>query len=149
MHHLCALQQRHVNATFLFVYITEAHAVDEWPIGDAYPGGGGRGGRVVHQPRSASERAAEARHFVERFKMDLKSGAGEPGKSSLGWSVAVDVPELADPFAAAYAPWPTRFYVIERGEMRFVANPTDRYGYDLAGLEKTLGGFGASKLPHQ
>lgn len=67
--------------------------MDEWPVGDHYITG-----RRVKQPTTLTERVREAQHLAQRF--------------GLTWPLAVDSPELADPFLRAYAPWPTRFYII-------------------------------------
>lgn len=107
------------HAIFLFVYIAEAHATNEWPIGDNLITG-----RTVIQPTTLSERHVEARHFAEKFKTK--------------WPVAVDSPELGDPFLNAYAPWPTRFYIVQDGKILFIAYPNDKHSFDLDPLRQCL-----------
>jgi hypothetical protein len=107
------------HASFLFVYIAEAHATDEWPIGDNLVTG-----RTVNQPTTLSQRHVEALHFAEKFKTS--------------WPVAVDSPELGDPFLKAYAPWPTRFYIVKDGKMFFIAYPNREHSFDLDPLRESL-----------
>jgi hypothetical protein len=54
---LCALAQRHgeVGADFVMVYLSEAHASDEWPIGLAALGIEVRAHRCLAERRSAAE----------------------------------------------------------------------------------------------
>ena len=106
------------HATFLFVYIAEAHATNEWPVGDNLITG-----RTVLQPTTLAERNAEAQHFVEYFDLD--------------WPVAVDDPS-ENAFLKAYAPWPTRYYIIVDGTMRFIADPEDDHTYDVGALRRAL-----------
>jgi len=80
----------------ILVYVTEAHADDEWPIGsryNSYP--------CVKQPRTLAERFNVATQFVEHFGVDVKATP-----------VLLDNPERSDPFEATYAVWPIRFYVF-------------------------------------
>lgn len=46
----------------------------------------------------------------------------------------VDDPALdgRDGFDAAYAAWPTRFYVVEDGRMKWIAQPDNHHEYDTA-----------------
>ena len=98
----------------------KAHAVDEWPVGDHLITG-----RRVKQPTTLAERMAEARHFAQRF--------------NLTWPLAVDSPELGDPFLRAYAPWPTRFYVVSPGgRMEYIAQPNSQHTFDLAEVARAL-----------
>jgi len=114
------LQRRYQSrAGFLFVYIAEAHAADEWPMGDPIVTG-----RPVQQPVTVAQRITEARHFAQHF--------------SLRWPLAVDAPELGDPFMRVYSPWPTRFYVLREGKLQFIAQPNEEHMYELAAVELAL-----------
>ena len=55
-------------------------------------------GHAPEQPTTRAQRVAEAQFFA--------------GQCGLTWPLVVDSPELGDPFLRAYAPWPTRFYII-------------------------------------
>ena len=96
---------------FRFIYIAEAHAMDEWPV---------RSGRfttdgepiVVNQPKCVTERCALAQKFVQDYQFDLET--------------FVDIPENGDPFEKAYAPWPLRFFVIGSDHrLQFVSEPVE------------------------
>lgn len=71
----------------LFVYIEEAHAQDEWPIGSAV---------VQKQHRTWQERL----------------GAAEKLGVSSNWMLLLDTME--NTFAAAFSPWPFRYYLFDR-----------------------------------
>ena len=120
----------------MVVYIAEAHAQDEWPVG-----------RMVSccaRPQSLSERV--------RLLQRLGSGKGQ-GHGGIGAGVgaclrrwppgSVLVDTMDDGFATQYAAWPTRFYVLagERGDERvaFKAQPHESdCGYHLGDLADYL-----------
>jgi len=83
---------------FVVVYITEAHAQDEWPIGDPLK---------INQPVTDAERVGIARQFAEDYDLQLP--------------VLVDL--VANHFEEAYAAWPIRFYVLEEGQSLGRAGP--------------------------
>jgi len=97
--------------SFLAVYIVEAHAVDEWPVGDPLK---------VTQPRTVAERCGVARAFVGEYKLKLP--------------MVVD--QLDNNFSEKFAGWPVRFYVVQREEKRgdwklvFKAQPDHKNTYD-------------------
>lgn len=94
------------------VYILEAHADDEWPISSARFSADGRAVHV-QQPRSNHGRCQLARRFVADFDFPETL-------------VLVDPCDQGNPFEAAYAPWPLRFYGIAgEGRMGYVAHPRD------------------------
>jgi hypothetical protein len=102
------------------VYILEAHADDEWPISSARFSADGRAVHVL-QPRSNHGRCQLARRFVADFDFPETL-------------VLVDPCDQGNPFEAAYAPWPLRFYGIAgEGRMGYVAHPRD-CSYDLPAL---------------
>lgn len=82
---------------FAFVYITEAHAQDEWPIGSVYSS--------KNQPKTLEERLALADSLL--------------GTHSL--PTFVDTMENA--FEAQYASWPLRFFVLNAGQVHWVSEP--------------------------
>jgi len=103
MHNLLVKYSRKVN--FLVVYIAEAHAVDEWPVGDPLK---------IMQPKTNVERAAIAKKFKESYSFML--------------------PMLADTvendFEQTYSAWPIRFYVVQDKKILFKAFPDEHNTYD-------------------
>ena len=82
---------------FLQVYIAEAHAQDEWPIGSKR--------YQLNQHKSLEDRAAASRQ-----QMDVP------------WPVFLD--GMDDKFLHTYGAWPTRFYIFDdRGKMVYLARP--------------------------
>jgi len=79
------------NIKFLAVYIVEAHAIDEWPVGDPLK---------ITQPRTISERCGVARAFIDEYNLKMP--------------MVVD--QIDNNFSEQYAGWPVRFYVVQRNE---------------------------------
>uniref|UniRef100_A0A7S1DDP3 Thioredoxin domain-containing protein n=1 Tax=Cyclophora tenuis TaxID=216820 RepID=A0A7S1DDP3_CYCTE len=97
-----------------FVYIAEAHAMDEWPLKSGRFNND-RGAVVVEkQPTKGEERCHLARRFVSDFGLRCDNHCYE---------FLVDDPERGEPFEKAYAPWPLRLYVIRGGKMEWIAQP--------------------------
>src|SRR5690606_29915251 len=99
---------------FLAVCIVEAHAIDEWPVGDPL---------VVTQPKSVAERCGVARAFVGEYK----------------FKVPMVVDQLDNNFSNTFASWPVRFYVVQREDgnvqkeqwkLTFKAQPDHKNTYD-------------------
>ena len=115
---------------FLLVYIAEAHAADEWPVGNPIQ---------YNQPQTINERLDIARDFVAKYKIadaeiplvvdDMSSGTIQNSNS-----VAVQ----DNPVDTAYAIWPTRFYVVQGGVVRFKAQPDSAHEYRLESLRNFL-----------
>ena len=94
---------------FRLVYIEEAHAVDEWPISsgryhDGVP-------VSVRQPKKLSERIQVAKMFLERYSLTEMP-------------TLVDDPEAGNPFSEMFKPWPIRFYIVQQGIMKYIAEPS-------------------------
>jgi hypothetical protein len=54
---------------------------------------------------------------------------------SVPFPMLVDSPEAGDPFMAAFAPWPTRFFVVDgEGVVRFVSAPNPNHLYSAEEL---------------
>lgn len=106
------------------MYIAEAHAYDEWPVGDHL-----LLGRRIIQPKVLEQRLALAGEFVRDY-----------GLSSL--KLLVDDPALDTNggFDSVYAAWPTRFYVVEGKTLSWIAWPDEKHEYDSAldDLERLL-----------
>jgi len=103
------------HVTFVSVYISEAHADDEWRL---------RGSVTVNQPKTTAERVEVARRF----------------QAALNWRIPllVDPPET-NAFERLFAPWPVRFYIVDaQGIMHYIAEPVDGT-YDILELEERLG----------
>jgi len=97
------------------VYITEAHAKDEWPVGSKIS--------VCDQAKTLPERLTIARRFVDEFEYKIP--------------MAVDT--LHNTFQQTFAAWPFRFYVIHKGQIALKAQPDEQtYAYRLADLSQWL-----------
>jgi len=92
-------------AAFAALYIVEAHAVDEWPVGDVLQ---------IKQPVTDDERCSIARSFIKQYELRMPT--------------LVDT--ISNSFNTAFAAWPIRFYVIQDGLMRYIAQPDTHNTYD-------------------
>ena len=91
------------RANVAFVYIAEAHAVDEWQMESNV-----EEGVLLHQHGTLEERFAAAREGVER----------------LGLTMPVLVDGMDDAVSEAFAAWPERLYVAETGgRLAYVGGP--------------------------
>lgn len=94
---------RHVN--FVAVYIVEAHAIDEWPVGDPLK---------ITQPISTLERCGLARSFIKSYNLQIP--------------MLVD--NIDNGFSTNWAAWPVRFYVVHEKKLVFKAQPDHMNTYD-------------------
>ena len=96
--------------TFVFVYISEAHAADEWPVGH---------GVSINQPRTSAERVEVAQQQLEVL------GVGEE------FIRLVDTAE-ENSFHKMYACWPFRWYTAasDSRKLTTIAQPRNS-GYDI------------------
>jgi hypothetical protein len=91
------------RANVAFVYIAEAHAVDEWQMESNV-----EEGVLLHQHGTLEERFAAAREGVER----------------LGLTMPVLVDGMDDAVSEAFAAWPERLCVAETGgRIAYVGGP--------------------------
>lgn len=98
------------------VYVSEAHARDVWPIGDAIS-------RSVQRPSTDGERCALACRMCEELEMDLP----------------VYVDSIQDCFEAEFAPWPFRFYILDKkARLRYKSQPTKDLTHCPVELERAL-----------
>jgi len=103
------------SAEFLIVYITEAHAKDEWPVGGTVS--------FCDQPKVLEERCVLARKYKEEKEMSMEMG--------------VDL--MSNGFENVFAAWPVRFYVVKEGKLVWKAQPNlEDYAYDPTELSKWL-----------
>jgi hypothetical protein len=94
---------------FVFVYIAEAHAVDEWPVlsvNDSF-----------RQHVTLGDRYSAALAFLNTFPL------------SRNFDVILDNPE--NEFNLSYSSWPTRYWAIRRGKVAVKMMPDiDRISLD-------------------
>lgn len=86
---------------FAFVYITEAHAKDEWPIGSVYSSN--------NQPVTLEERLALAGKLLGKYK------------------IPTFVDTMDNGFEAQYASWPLRFFMLKAGKVQWVSEPNPEH----------------------
>lgn len=114
------------NFKWKFVYIAEAHAMNEWPVHSGRYNRG-RGPVVVEkQPTTGEERCELARKFAQDFEMKLDHGSS--------YEFLVDDPDQEEPFEKAYAPWPLRFYLFKGQTLEWIAEPKNA-SYEEAAQE--------------
>jgi hypothetical protein len=91
------------RADMLTIYIEEAHASDEWPIGS----------RICYvQPKCDADRIRIADDFIK----------------STGYEVPllIDPVSRNNPFSKVYNPWPIRFYIIDQmKKFSYIAEPIE------------------------
>ncbi|MET0552814.1 MAG: deiodinase-like protein [Vicinamibacteria bacterium] len=105
------------RATFLFVYVEEAHASDVWPLASNV-----KAGVVYETPRTAAERTGIATTCMRALEVRMP--------------ILVD--DMENRTVDAYAAWPTRMYVIEQsGAVAFKSRPGP-FGFAAAELERAL-----------
>jgi len=100
------------KAVFLTIYLTEAHAQDQWPLGKHVQ---------VFQHKTIQDRISVAKQFVAENRYTLP--------------MVVDC--MQNEFTWKYYAHPERFFVIIGGKLTFKANPQGAY-YRLEDLEEYL-----------
>jgi len=101
------------------IYIAEAHAENEWPIGNQYRSNIS----VIKQHETLQDRRKAAKILVNSF--------------TLAFPVYLDDP-TSNAFQNQYSPWPFRWYVIdENGILKFIGQPNDA-SFSLKELAKHL-----------
>jgi hypothetical protein len=119
---------------WIFVYIAEAHAIDEWPVWSGRFNRGRGAVRVAHQPQTSIERCTLARKFMSDFDMTMND-------NNSNVQFLVDDCDRQDPFEQMYAPWPVRLYLIgEDGVLQWFSSPKDcSHDEDVTTLIAMLG----------
>lgn len=84
---------------WLLVYICEAHASDEWPIGSQF---------CVEQHKTVQERAAAATECLDALDCQI-------------FPTVLD--SMENSFNELYACWPLRYYLIDNGVIEHVPQP--------------------------
>jgi len=97
---------------FLFIYITEAHAQDEWPLGNFVN---------IKQHTSNEERLAAAKEFM--------------AKSKFKYPIVCDT--IKNEFCNSYSVWPERWFIINQKKITKIAYPTE-VGYSRPEIKRTL-----------
>ncbi len=133
------------HARLVFVYIDEAHAQDEWPIGNhlhpSLP-------NVAQQPKKTEDRVRVVHESLIPFLREsapallpdpsLLSESGkkeaDPGAGRAEW--VIDPPETSL-FEQEYAPWPIRLYIVHDKKMAYIAEPKNGM-YSLEELDARL-----------
>jgi len=90
---------------FLGVYISEAHANDEWPLGVQY---------CYNQPKTMENRLAIANGFVKDFN----------------FKIPMLVDTMTNQFDSVFASWPERFYIVQNGSLTLIGRPTTEFGFN-------------------
>ena len=93
------------------MYIVEAHAEDEWPMGKTVS---------YQQPKTFEERLKIAQDFL---------------KQELRWPLIVD--GITNAFQDAYAAWPERFYIMEDKRMMYIGQ-SGPHGFNVSEVNEWL-----------
>jgi hypothetical protein len=112
-------------ANFVYIYISEAHAQDEWPLGnvESHP-----------QPKTIEDRLILAQSFRDVYM--TKAGQVE------------DIPVFVDGIENSfdeYAVWPERFYIIENNILVHIGEPCTELGFDRGKIEDYLENYTSKK----
>lgn len=119
-----AMRRQFPDADFAYIYISEAHARDEWPLGQV---------ESFDQPTSLEERLALARRFEESYAMFRFA------ESDGHQHVPVFVDSMTNEFEERYAVWPERFFIIgDKMKLDLVAEPFTELGFDRSHLSEWL-----------
>lgn len=97
---------------WLLVYICEAHACDEWPIGSPV---------VIKQHKTTEDRSKACTQCCD----------------ALNISVPVVLDSIENDFNNTYACWPLRFYLIDQGIIEHIPMPRDG-AYDPSEIDTWL-----------
>lgn len=100
---------------FIFVYIAEAHACDEWPINQL--------DEEIPRHRSLDDRLAAAASLLRAF--------------SFHPAITIVLDTMDDSFDRAFASWPFRFWVVQEGKIALKPQPQDAK-YDIGELVRWL-----------
>lgn len=117
MHVPSALVRSHGPAgiRLLAVYISEAHARNEWPVGKTIS--------CVDQPTTLAERLHNAQQFQKTFNFEMP--------------MLVD--NMDNTFHFTYGSWPFRFFVIHQGQLVLKAEPhQDTFAYNMDEVDQWL-----------
>jgi len=89
-----------LGVDFLAVYVSEAHASDEWKLGNVVE---------IPQHRTVNDRLAAATKFQKETE----------------YKIPLVVDTLENEFEKTYAAWPERAYIVEGGRVVYVCDMQD------------------------
>ena len=113
-----AIYRRHKDsATFVMVYVREAHPTDGWKMDS-----NGRAGVAVKQSTTNEERTAVCEQFRKKLNPDIK--------------VLVD--DITDPAGTAYSGMPARLYVIDTNGKVAYKSGRGPFGFRPGEMEQAL-----------
>jgi len=95
------------------IYIAEAHAQDQWPLGRHV---------VVNQHKTLAERISIASTYAKKYN----------------YEIPLVVDSLANGFMNTYFAHPERFYIIKDGKLVLKATPTDEGWYIFDDINKVF-----------
>lgn len=95
------VEKYHQRAVFSFIYIMEAHAVDEWPVRCEY--------QDIKQHTSMVERAEAAKLLQDEFPLHPH--------------MHLVLDNIQNHFNTAYASWPFRYWVVLNGRIELKLMP--------------------------
>ena len=95
------------------IYIKEAHAKDEWALGNIVS---------IEQHKSIHERLAVAHNFVEDYNFKFPTY----------------VDSMANTFNTVYNIWPERYFIFKGHSIASYCEPTNEFGFDRIALRKQL-----------
>lgn len=104
---------------FIAVYVSEAHASDEWPLGKFVS---------IPQHKTIEERIVAAKNFV----------------SALNFKLPVYVDTIDNSFDNTYYAWPDRYYIIRNGIMKDYGTAIYALGFDRKKFIEDLQAHGAT-----
>jgi len=105
------------KAIFLTIYLAEAHAQDQWPLGRHVQ---------VLQHKTVEDRLAIANRYVQ----------------TTGYQIHLVVDDIANPFMKTYWAHPERFYVIVDGKLGLKGQPTDDGWYVFSDITNFIAQLG-------
>jgi len=108
------MYERHgEKANFKLVYIEEAHANDEWPVGS----------KLYDYPQAKT--------------LEQRQQAAKDMRDDLGVKLPIVLDSVDNLFSKDYCPWPFRFYVLHKGNL--ICKPQPIGGtYDIVELWELL-----------
>ena len=102
---------------FLHVYIREAHATDQWPLGYA---------------------VQFEQHKTQGYRIECAKKCW----ADLDWKMPSVTDHIDNDFNNAYAAWPERFFIVHEGRMQYIAYPEDA-SYDPTEITRWIEDFKA------